>query len=106
MTNRRSGPPESEITKAVREELSLLQPTQVAELLGVTINWLYDRIEAGDIAVVRLGRRSLRLRPEDVKAFIEANWSQGNGREARLAARASERHAAPVRPRRGRPRKS
>ena len=104
MMTRRSPGTEPDITQAVRDELSLLLPAQVAELLGVTINWLYDRIEAGDIAVVRLGRRTLRLRPDDVKAFIDANRSQTSTREARIASRGAVQPEAPARPRRGRPR--
>jgi excisionase family DNA binding protein len=83
----------SEITAAVRAELSLLTPDQVCELLQVKKDWLYDEVQRGRMPHVRLGRR-LRFTPENLRAYLAGEWQQ----------QVTAPVTAPVR--RGRPRKN
>lgn len=53
---------------------SLLKVSEVAERLGVGRDWVYTRINRGEIPVVELGdtRKNQRVRESDLEAFIEA----------------------------------
>ena len=52
----------------------LLKVTEVAERLGVGIDWVYRRIKAGEFAVVELGdtRTNQRITEGELARFIEA----------------------------------
>lgn len=52
----------------------LLKVTEAAERLGVGRDWVYRRIEAGELPVVELGdtRKNQRIRETDLDAFISA----------------------------------
>lgn len=52
----------------------LLKVARVAEILGVGIDWGYERIKRGEIRVVELGdtRKNQRIAQSDLEAFIEA----------------------------------
>lgn len=52
----------------------LLTTPQAAERLGVSPAYLErDRWAGAKIPFVRLGRRAIRYRPEDIEAFIESS---------------------------------
>lgn len=50
----------------------LLKVAYVAEILGVGIDWVYERIKRGEIPVVELGdtRKNQRVSEADLEAFI------------------------------------
>lgn len=58
------------MTDAVR----LYPVSKAAEVLGVSVNYVYDRIQNGDIPVVELGegRAKQRVRADDLQAFIDS----------------------------------
>lgn len=51
----------------------LLKVAEAAEKLGVGRDWVYRRIESGEIPVVELGdtRKNQRIAETDLAAFIE-----------------------------------
>lgn len=51
----------------------LLKVTEVAARLGVSRDWVYRRINRGELPVVELGdtSRNQRIRESDLAAFIE-----------------------------------
>lgn len=69
------------MTQLTREEFliadrmapRLLKVTEVAEILSVGADWVYERINRGEIPVVELGdtRKNQRIRESDLEAFIE-----------------------------------
>lgn len=89
-------------TPAVTDGLSLLTVREVAALLKVTPDWIYDRVEDGQFPVVRLGHRTIRFRPEDVREYLDSRYVSEQSWFARRARAVGE---APV-SRRGRPRKA
>jgi excisionase family DNA binding protein len=54
----------------------LLTADDVARELSVSRSFAYQMMQRGTIPVVRLGR-AVRVRPQDLDAFIEANVSNG-----------------------------
>jgi excisionase family DNA binding protein len=54
----------------------LLTATDVARELNVSRSFAYQMMQRGTIPVVRLGR-AVRVRPQDLDAFIDANVSDG-----------------------------
>jgi len=50
--------------------LALLTGEDVAKVLNVSLSFAYQLMRRGEIPTVRLGR-SVRVRPEDLYAFIE-----------------------------------
>ena len=50
----------------------LLKPKEVAEMLSVSRSYAYHLLQTEAIPVVRLGK-ACRVRPQDLKAFIEKN---------------------------------
>ena len=54
----------------------LLNAKQVAERLGISKEHAYSIMRRGDIPVVRMGR-SVRVRPDHLKKFIEENTDLG-----------------------------
>lgn len=60
---------------------------EAAETLGVTSNWLYKAKQRGDgPPFVMLGSRTLRYRPEDLRAWAEANRTDPNTSPSERAA--------------------
>jgi excisionase family DNA binding protein len=55
------------------EAIRLYSVIEVAELLGVSRQWVYDRINSRALAVVELGekRSKQRIRADDLQAFID-----------------------------------
>jgi excisionase family DNA binding protein len=58
------------------ERSTLLTATDVARELNVSRSFAYQLLQRGTIPVVRLGR-AVRVRPQDLDAFIEASVSTG-----------------------------
>jgi len=54
----------------------LLTLQQVADRLQVSISTVRRLVDAGELRAVRIGR-NLRVRPEDLAAYIEANVETG-----------------------------
>ena len=50
----------------------LLKVAEVAEILGVGIDWVYERIKRGELPVVELGdtRKNQRITESDLASFI------------------------------------
>ena len=51
----------------------LLTVDEVAEILQVSPTTIYRRIQAGEISAIKLGHRQVRIKPEDLEAYIEAH---------------------------------
>jgi len=52
-------------------EGKLLKSQEVAEKLGVSKSYVYQLISNGELPVVRLGEKAIRIRPEDLDRFLE-----------------------------------
>jgi excisionase family DNA binding protein len=50
----------------------LLTIAEVAHTLGVSVSTVRRRVAEGELAVVHIGPRALRVRDEDVRRFIAA----------------------------------
>lgn len=52
---------------------------KVAELLDVSVDWVYKRIKAGELAVVELGdgRMNQRVPASELKRYLEARTHKG-----------------------------
>lgn len=55
----------------------LLTLQQVADRLQVSMSTIRRLADAGDLKIVRIGR-NLRVRPDDLRAYIEANIMKGD----------------------------
>lgn len=55
----------------------LLTPEQVGERLGYTPRYVLRLAREGKLPRVKLGRRSVRFRPDDVRAYIHAHHESG-----------------------------
>lgn len=62
-----------ELSPEVRDALGLLTPAQVAALLQVSTDWVYDETAKGRLPALRLGR-SIRFRPLDLQAWMTGEW--------------------------------
>ncbi len=51
----------------------LLTVDEVAGILRVSPSTVYRRIQAGELPAVKLGHRQVRIKPEDLAAYIEAH---------------------------------
>ncbi len=56
----------------------LLTAEEVAQILQVSKSFAYQLMKRNEIAVVRLGR-SVRVRPEDLRRFIEGSVQEPRG---------------------------
>lgn len=63
-------PRRSDASAASLPDGPLLSVEQVAEHLGVRPRWVYQRVQTGEIAALRLGRH-LRFRPTVIAAYLE-----------------------------------
>lgn len=54
----------------------LLTLQQVADRLQVSMSTVHRKVKAGELVVVKIGR-NLRVRPEDLDAYIEASRKAG-----------------------------
>lgn len=48
---------------------------QAADLLGISLNTMRALIDQGEMPIVRVGHRSVRIRPVDLSAFVERRTS-------------------------------
>jgi excisionase family DNA binding protein len=55
---------------AMSDDLALLNPDQVCDLLQVKKSWLYDEVQAGRLKARRIGRQ-LRFTRGDLREYIE-----------------------------------
>ena len=61
-----------DILKSIR----LLRPEEVRNILSISRSFVYKLLESGEIPVVRIGK-TVRVRPQDLKAYIERSFSPG-----------------------------
>jgi excisionase family DNA binding protein len=56
------------------EAVRLYRPRDVADLVGCSLSWVYERMNDGSLPRVELGsgRAKQRIRADDLQAFIEA----------------------------------
>jgi excisionase family DNA binding protein len=57
---------------ALVNDMKLLRADEVSEILSVSLAFAYRLIQNGEIPSVRMGS-AVRVRPEDLTAYIEAN---------------------------------
>ncbi len=57
------------VTEEMRNALGLLTPVQVADLLQVSRDWVYDNAKAGTLPCVKLGK-TVRFRPADLEKYL------------------------------------
>jgi len=71
--HRRDGPP-VDGRSVVRMQDRLLKVAEVTEILGVGIDWVYERIRRGEIPVVELGdtRKNQRVTESDLTDYVRA----------------------------------
>jgi excisionase family DNA binding protein len=63
--------PQSVVTK-------LLKASDVANIMSISRSFAYQLLETGQLPTVHLGR-SVRVRAEDLRVFIEKNTTSGYG---------------------------
>lgn len=51
----------------------LLTVEEVAEILRVSLTTVYRRIQSGELPYIKLGHRQVRVKPEDLEAYIDAH---------------------------------
>ncbi|HUT03795.1 MAG TPA: helix-turn-helix domain-containing protein [bacterium] len=66
----------------------LLTVKQAAKLLGVSPQLVYLQIQAGLLAHVRVGTRTIRIEQADLDAYLASGHQPANERTARLLGRA------------------
>ena len=54
----------------------LLKAGQVAEILKVSKSHVYKLMRTGEIPTVRIGIKSVRVRPEDLNRYIQEHISK------------------------------
>jgi excisionase family DNA binding protein len=59
---------------------SMMSARQVAELLGVHENWVYDQAVGGDLPSYKIGG-ARRFDPDEIRAWIADHRERGNGRQ-------------------------
>jgi excisionase family DNA binding protein len=64
------------MTNAIIEPENLLTMDEVAARLAIRKYAAYQLTWTGDLPVVRVGRRRVRVRPEDVAAYIDRQLVQ------------------------------
>ena len=59
----------------------LMKAGQVAERLGTSKSFVYTLVRRGDIPVVRMGEKAVRIRSDDLEQFINDSLDRGqNGK--------------------------
>jgi excisionase family DNA binding protein len=56
----------------------LLSMADVADVLGLSIRTVRRMVSMGELPIVRLNNRTVRFRPEDVKALIDRGYVSPN----------------------------
>lgn len=49
----------------------LMTRREAAEWLGMSLRWLDKQLAAGRIRVVRIGPKTVRIKPDELKKFLE-----------------------------------
>lgn len=57
---------------ALQLEYALLRIETVEQATGLSRTTLYRRVAAGELPIVKMGKRCSRFRASDVRAFIQA----------------------------------
>lgn len=73
-------PAPSEFKASDRGVTVLLSVVDAAEVLGVSKHYVQDRINAGELRIVELAtnvRQKIRVRADDLQAFIDNRTSVG-----------------------------
>ena len=73
----------------------LLTVDEVAEILRVSPSTVYRRIQAGELPAVKLGHRQVRIKQEDLDAYIEAHRIEPDRRPASEDEKGGARDAQP-----------
>ena len=60
----------------------LLTADEVAEILQVSLTTVYRRMQTGELPHIKLGHRQVRVKPEDLEAYIEAHRVAGEPAES------------------------
>ena len=55
---------------------ALLKMQTVTQATGLSSATIYRKVAAGELAIVRMGKRCTRFRASDVRAFIQAQGAQ------------------------------
>ena len=55
---------------------ALLKMQTVTQATGLSSATIYRKVAAGELAIVRMGKRCTRFRAADVRAFIQAQGAQ------------------------------
>ncbi len=69
--------PKEERLVSAKETPDVMTATDAADYLKVHIKTLYDWIRAGELRVIRLGPRSMRILKEDLRRFLETKATTG-----------------------------
>ena len=77
---------------------SMMTARQVAELLGVHENWVYDQAASGELPSYKIGG-TRRFDPDELRAWIAEHRQAERGRQARREAARSTSAAAAMRSR-------
>jgi excisionase family DNA binding protein len=73
----------------------IMTVAEAAEYLQIHIKTLYEWIKSGQLAVVKLGPRSTRIRKSDIDAFLNARVTTGPEAAAEAQSVAAAKAAAP-----------
>ena len=77
---------------SIREIMTV---AEAAEYLQIHIKTLYEWIKSGELAVIKLGPRSTRIRKSDVDAFLNARLTTGPEAAAEAQSLATAAATAP-----------
>lgn len=70
-----SGAPDETLAQ-LRERTKFLKGTEVAALLNISKRQAYRLMKRGEIRTVQISQGCVRVRPQDLEAFIVANLSE------------------------------
>ena len=68
----------------------LLKRKEAAEALSISIRKLDMLIASGDLPVVRMGAKAVRIRPSAVEYLIEARESRGPAKKSSIKGKGSK----------------
>ncbi|WP_345528295.1 helix-turn-helix domain-containing protein [Nocardioides endophyticus] len=71
--NQAAAYPGDRVTATTGASRRLVSITETAEILGISPKTVRRRIATGDLAAVRLGRRTIRIRTESIDKMIDAH---------------------------------
>ena len=71
----------NELVINTQERVPLLNATEVADILNISLPMAYKLIQTGEIRAVQIGK-GRRVRPQDLRQYIESNLtSEPEGNE-------------------------